>query len=313
MSATKDGATKTRRFTLTDLQQFDGLDGRPLYVVYKGRVYDLSTSRLWLQGRHMGMHTRSENLTETIKGAPHGEETILRFPTVGELAEVAPIALAPAPTEFAQKPTAQPVQSPSMERRDFLKLLAAAGGAATIAAVASTAKILTFIPKPTTQLSWPKITVANLNQLMPLTPVTFNYPLTNTPNFLVKLGVAADGGVGPDGDIVAFSAICQHLGCFYGFTPPGESPPCNPAFKAPFSLGYCCCHGSRFDFVHGAKVVGGPSPRPLPQVKLEFDASTGSISAIAMGPPTIFGHGPLGTADPALVLQYDLQGGDVVT
>jgi arsenite oxidase small subunit len=306
----------TKKLSSAELAQFDGQEGRPFYVVFKGKVYDFSSSKLWPQGKHMGIHTRSQNLTEAIKGAPHGEDNILRFPLVGALEE--PTLQAPAPplpTEkkplSPQAPT--PLQPAGMSRRNFLKLAAAAGGAITVAAVASSIKAATFVPTAETQTTWPTVTVANISQLQPLTPVTFNYPLTNTPNFLVKLGVAAQGGVGPEGDIVAFSTICQHLGCQYSFIPTGGSPICNASYKAAMPMGYCCCHGSQYDFVHAAKVIGGPSPRPVPMVTLQFDAATGNINAVGMGAPTIFGHGPPGTTDRALVMQYDLAGGTVVT
>jgi arsenite oxidase small subunit len=305
-----------RSFTQKDLEAFDGQEGRPFYIVFNGKVYDLSKSQLWIKGTHMGIHTRNENLAETIKGAPHGEETLQRFAVIGTYSGPAMPAPTPATTvikETAEAPAKQPAQSISIDRRNFLKLAAAAGGAVTILALASSIKAFTFIPVATTTLAWPKITVTNIKSLELLTPVTFNYPLTNTPNILVKLGVKAKGGVGPDEDIVAFSDICQHLGCFYGFVPPDGSPPCNKSYKASLSEGYCCCHGSQYDFVDGAKVIGGPAPRPVPQVQLEYDPSTGNINALSMGPPTIFGHGPPGTTDPALVLQYDLQGGTVVS
>jgi arsenite oxidase small subunit len=314
MTENKD---KTKRsFTQKDLEAFDGKEGRPFYIVFKGKVYDLSKSQLWIQGTHMGIHTRNENLAETIKDAPHTEENLERFPIVGTFDEQ-PMPTPPLPMtvekKAAEAPAKQPAQPLAMDRRDFLKLAAAAGGAITILGLASALKAVTFIPAATTQLAWPKITVTNINSLKLLTPVTFNYPLTNTPNLLVKLGVKAKGGIGPDQDIVAFSDICQHLGCFYGFVPPSGSPPCNKSYKASLSEGYCCCHGSQYDFVDGAKVIGGPAPRPVPQVQLELDESTGDISAVSMGPPTIFGHGPPGTTDPALVLQYDLQGGTIVS
>ena len=200
-----------------------------------------------------------------------------------------------------------------IDRREFLKLAAAAGGAVTIAAVLSTLKAATFVPTSTTVAAWPIVTVANISSLTDLTPIVFYYPLTNTPNYLVKLGEAATGGIGPNNDIVAFSAICQHLGCEYGFLSPGGSPVCNSSYKAAIPMGYCCCHGSQYDFVHGAKVIGGPAPRPVPMVQLQFNTATGDISAVGMGPPTIFGHGPPGTTDPVSVMLYDLQGGDLVT
>jgi len=138
--------------------------------------------------------------------------------------------------------------------------------------------------------------------------VSFNYPLEETPNLLVKLGEKAQGGVGPDGDIVAFSQICQHLGCIYGFVPTGQSPSCDNTYKASSPVGYCCCHGSVFDLINGARVVAGPAPRPVPQVVLDLDSSTGDIYATGMLPPTIFGHST--GSDNVL---YDLQGGTPVS
>jgi arsenite oxidase small subunit len=306
---------KPKKFRFVDLQQFDGINGRPLYIIFKGKIYDLTESKLWLQGKHMGMHTPSQNLAEALKSAPHGEDNIFRFPIVGELEDA--VLPAPVPTPIEKKtitPQApQPVPPVGMGRRNFLKLAAAAGGAITIAAVASSIKAGVFVPQTATSLQWPQVKVANINQLSVLTPSTFNYPLTNTPNILVKLGTAAQNGVGPDSDIVAYSSICQHLGCQYSFVKAGASPVCNAAYKAAFPMGYCCCHGSQYDFVNRAKVIGGPAPRPVPMVQLQFNAATGDITAVSMGAPTIFGHGPPGTTDPALVMQYDLQGGQVVT
>ena len=308
---------KTRKFTSEDLKQFDGLNGHPVYVVFKGKIYDFSGSNLWLEGKHMGMHTQNEDLTESIKDAPHGEDNVFRFPLIGELAEVAPQVptTPPAEKETVAPQVQAPVQSSPMmmERRTFLKLAAAAGGAITIGALLSTLKGGTFVPPATTAASWPVVTITNISNLTNLTPIVFYYPLTNTPNYLVKLGVAAAGGIGPEEDIVAFSAICQHLGCEYGFVPPGGSPPCNSSYKASIPMGYCCCHGSQYDFVNGAKVIGGPAPRPVPMVQLQLNSSTGDISAVGMNPPTIFGHGPPGTTNPTSVMQYDLQGGDLVT
>jgi len=262
------------------------------------------------------MHTQTDDLAEAIKTAPHGEDNVFRFPLVGELSQ-APMQAPIAPT--MEKPVAPQVQPPirphpaAMERRTFLKLAAAAGGAVTVAALLSTLKAGTFVPPPTVVATWPIVTVTNISKLTTLTPLVFYYPLTNTPNYLVKLGVAATGGIGPDNDIVAFSAICQHLGCQYGFLAPGGSPVCNPSYKAVIPMGYCCCHGSQYDFVEGAKVIGGPAPRPVPMVMLQLDTATGDISAVGMQPPTIFGHGPPGTSNASLVMQYDLQGGDLVT
>jgi len=180
----------------------------------------------------------------------------------------------------------------------------AAGGNQT-----KTSQTTTAVTSSTSQTSspFPRLMVANISAVTPTQAIFFNYPLYETANILVKLGVKAPGGVGPDGDIVAFSQVCQHLGCIYSFVPAGASPPCSKAFKATSPMGYCCCHGSMFDLTNGGKVIGGPAPRPVPQVTLEFDSSTGNIYAVGMGPPTIFGH-DTGSND----VLNDLQGGTPV-
>ena len=62
-------------------------------------------------------------------------------------------------------------------------------------------------------VTYPRQRIASLSDLKQGEPVDFNYPLQGQPNFLVKLGESAQGGVGPDGDIVAFSYLCAHMGC----------------------------------------------------------------------------------------------------
>jgi arsenite oxidase small subunit len=163
------------------------------------------------------------------------------------------------------------------------------------------------LPPPATP-GFPVIKIANLSDIVVGTPITFNYPLEETPNILVKLGQKAEGGVGPDNDIVAFSQVCQHLGCIYAFLGSGSSPTCNSSYKASGPVGYCCCHGSIYDLANGAKVIGGPAPRPEPQVILSFDSSTGNIYATGMTPPTIFGYNT-GSND----VSSDLQGGTLVS
>jgi arsenite oxidase small subunit len=212
----------------------------------------------------------------------------------------------------------QEVERRRGSKRNFLKLILTLGVASAVGSVASMFRVLAFVPPPqgstsTGPLVWPVVKITNISSLDPTTPLGFNYPLVDTPSFLLKLGVQAENGVGPDSDIVAFSNYCQHLGCVFKVLPVGKSPQCNSSFSASSPEGYCCCHGGQYDLVHGAKVIGGPPPRPVPQVTLRYDNGTGDIYAIGMGAPSIFGHGTPGTTDPALVMQYDLSGGDAVT
>jgi arsenite oxidase small subunit len=196
-------------------------------------------------------------------------------------------------------------------RRNFLKLIMTFSGLLVIGGVAAVAKSITNPAQgtktPSGTKSFPRVKVAQLADLSTNKPVVFAYPLDNEPNILVKLGQKADGGVGPDGDLVAFSGVCQHLGCIYAFQAPGTSPECNASYSATGPEGYCCCHGSVFDFLHSAKVISGPSPRPQPQVLLEVDES-GNVYATGMTPPTVFGHNT-GSND----VSSDLEGGNPVS
>jgi predicted heme/steroid binding protein len=76
-----------RTFTREELQKFDGREGRPAYVAFRGKVYDVSGSFLWRGGKHQVLHQAGEDLTEAMQEAPHGEELLARFPVVGELQE----------------------------------------------------------------------------------------------------------------------------------------------------------------------------------------------------------------------------------
>jgi len=74
-----------RKFTLEELKQYDGREGRPAYIAYKGKVYDVTDSYLWIDGDHQGQHVAGRDLTEEIALAPHGEETLERVKLVGVL------------------------------------------------------------------------------------------------------------------------------------------------------------------------------------------------------------------------------------
>ena len=76
-----------KKFTLKELEEFNGKNGKPAYVVYKGKVYDISQSDFWSDGDHMGMHNAGKDNTEELETAPHDEEVFERktVKLVGEL------------------------------------------------------------------------------------------------------------------------------------------------------------------------------------------------------------------------------------
>jgi predicted heme/steroid binding protein/uncharacterized membrane protein len=75
-----------RTFTLDELAGCDGKDGRPAYVAHKGRVLDVSASKLWKSGRHMNRHDAGLDLTADLAQAPHQEDVLARCPQVGVVA-----------------------------------------------------------------------------------------------------------------------------------------------------------------------------------------------------------------------------------
>ncbi|MBN2553561.1 MAG: CopD family protein [Spirochaetales bacterium] len=79
----------SRGFNLEDLPKYDGKEGRPAYVLFRNKVYDVSASPKWREGAHFRAHAAGENLTKKIDDAPHGEEVLERFPVVAEIPEEA--------------------------------------------------------------------------------------------------------------------------------------------------------------------------------------------------------------------------------
>lgn len=73
--------------TIEELHSFDGKEERPAYVAYKGKIYDVTNSKLWKDGSHAKKHLAGHDLTNALKTAPHGEEKILSMPQIGKVIE----------------------------------------------------------------------------------------------------------------------------------------------------------------------------------------------------------------------------------
>jgi Rieske Fe-S protein len=206
-------------------------------------------------------------------------------------------------------------------RRNVLKL--AGVGALILAGGGLGAAAIQYVQPPTVGLTaYPNtqlvdvdgkpLTVASVEAEYNVTEsnlLIFNYPLRNEPNFFINLAPAnrqppslsnpgawnVPGGIGTKGSIVAFSAICQHLGCpapAIAYYPPSFCPgktfntPNSPA--QPFFI-HCSCHGSTYDPANRANNLTGPAVLPLPQVTLVTDAS-GNIYATNLTGPPVNGH-----------------------
>lgn len=65
-----------------DLQQYNGKEGSKSYVSYQGKVYDVTDSRLWKNGKHVNRHEAGMDLSEAMESAPHGADVLERFQQV---------------------------------------------------------------------------------------------------------------------------------------------------------------------------------------------------------------------------------------
>jgi arsenite oxidase small subunit len=146
----------------------------------------------------------------------------------------------------------------TLTRRRFVQLTAAA----TALFAAGGKAQLWYAPS----LTYPAVKVANLSQVKTGQPITFNYPDASAPAILVKLGRPAIGGVGKERDIVAFSALCTHMGCPVQYE------------KGRF---VCRCHYSMFDPAKAGQTYQGLASSWLPQIPLRIDGK-GDIYAVAV-------------------------------
>jgi predicted heme/steroid binding protein/uncharacterized membrane protein len=74
-----------KEFTTEELAAYNGEDNEKIYVAHKGKVYDVSESKMWKGGLHMKRHKAGNDLTTDIQAAPHEPDVLDRYPQVGTL------------------------------------------------------------------------------------------------------------------------------------------------------------------------------------------------------------------------------------
>ena len=150
-------------------------------------------------------------------------------------------------------------------RRQFLR-----GGATAAAAVAASvvaARDAKAAPS-LARVAYPSTKLAHVKDLKVDEPVDIAYPDDASPGVLLKLGKPVEGGVGPDGDIVAFSTLCPHKGFPLAYVAADKSLNC-PG------------HYSRFDCEKGGMQIWGQATQNLAQFRLRVD-DKGDIHAEAV-------------------------------
>lgn len=116
--------------------------------------------------------------------------------------------------------------------------------------------------------TYPQVRISNVKDINPGKAVKFDYPLVGRKNILVDCGCRAEGGVGKDNSIVAYSMFCTHLGCGVDVDKDSE-------------MLVCECHQSVYNPKQSGKVLEGPAPNSLPMVELEVDKN-GDIYAVGV-------------------------------
>ncbi|MBE0496552.1 MAG: Rieske 2Fe-2S domain-containing protein [Campylobacterales bacterium] len=189
-----------------------------------------------------------------------------------------------------------------MQRRTFHKVL---GSGLLVAASASLIRGYLFANDGALFASYEKALLTDakgepirLSALSTEVPYVFYYPHVSTPCFLIKLPKPATqevaltaasgetylwkGGVGKEGKVVAFSAICSHA-----LTHPNpEDSFITYIPKDGKTLAYekggvvvCSSHLSAFDPTQGAKNVAGEAKDPLASIVLEYDETNDKVYA----------------------------------
>ncbi|ADZ70759.1 arsenate reductase (azurin) small subunit [Polymorphum gilvum] len=141
-------------------------------------------------------------------------------------------------------------------RRRFLRGGAVAAAGAASAAVMSPRSA--DAAAGSALLEYPENRLGNVADLTVNEPLDIAYPDADSPGVLLKLGQPVEGGVGPDGDIVAYSVLCPHKGWLM-------------AYNAADRTLNCPGHFSRFDCEAGGQQIWGHATQNLPQFTLRVD------------------------------------------
>lgn len=71
-------------YTKSQLALRNGQDKPQIWVAYLGNIYDVTTSRLWRNGKHYE-HWAGQDLTDELKDGPHSHQVFEKFTIIGTL------------------------------------------------------------------------------------------------------------------------------------------------------------------------------------------------------------------------------------
>jgi arsenite oxidase small subunit len=144
------------------------------------------------------------------------------------------------------------------EPRFTRKQLLVAGGVGAAAVGGGAAAVVIATRGDGEGEDYPRFNVAKVGDLQPNKPVSFEYPLKGQQSVLIDLDEEVPGGVGDKSSIVAYSVLCQHMGC------PVPYEESDRHFQCP-------CHQTKYDPAREGYVIQGVAQSPLPRIDLEID------------------------------------------
>ena len=75
---------ESRFFNVNQLALRNGNDKEEIWCAYQGRIYDLTESRMWRNGKHYE-HWAGQDLTNELEKAPHTAKVFEKFKMIGTL------------------------------------------------------------------------------------------------------------------------------------------------------------------------------------------------------------------------------------
>ncbi len=73
-----------QEYSLAQLALRNGQDKEEIWVAFKGDVYDVTSSRMWRNGKHYE-HWAGQDLTPELEDAPHNKNVFDKFEIIGKL------------------------------------------------------------------------------------------------------------------------------------------------------------------------------------------------------------------------------------
>lgn len=73
-----------KEFSKSQLALRNGQDREEIWIAYQGIIYDVTSSKLWRNGKHYE-HWAGQDLTDELIDAPHDQQVFDRLTKVGRL------------------------------------------------------------------------------------------------------------------------------------------------------------------------------------------------------------------------------------